>query len=102
MPTQAELDKLQDRRKAHTGTIGIKAKSGGIHDLSTSFIIPPREFPQTGKRDLQDDGQDFVSRDRTVDEGDGGGGGGDTIDVIWCVNGEPYDGTVVGTIGDPL
>ena len=35
----------------------------------------------------------------------GGGGGassGESIDVIWCINGVPTNGTVVGTIGDAV
>ena len=82
MPTQAELDKKQDRLKAHTGTIGIQVKSGGIHDLSTSFIVPKKEFPQTGNRPLQDADEDFVSRERLEEEGGGGGGGTFELDVV--------------------
>ncbi len=33
-----------------------------------------------------------------VTAGEGAGGAG-SIDVIWCVNGEPFNGTVQGTIG---
>ena len=32
----------------------------------------------------------------------GGAGGGESIDVIWCINGVPTNGTVVGTIGDAV
>ena len=74
MPTQAQIDKDQKRTKAHTGTIGIQAKSGGIHDLSTSFIVPKKEFPQTGKRPIQDSDEDFVGRERTDEDGGSGGG----------------------------
>ena len=31
--------------------------------------------------------------------GGAGGAGSESIDVIWCINGVPTNGTVVGTIG---
>ncbi len=97
MPTQAQLDKEQNRTKAHTGIIGRQAGSGGIvHDLSTSFIVPKKEFPQTGKRPLQDDAIDSVSRDRLIQGSEGGGGGG-TPDTpfILCANGVPISGKIL-------
>ena len=36
-----------------------------------------------------------------VSAGTGAGGAG-TVDVIWCVNGVPFNGTVQGTIGDAI
>ena len=96
MPTQAQIDSEQNRTKAHTGTIGIQAKSGGIYDLSTSFIVPKKEFPQTGKRPIQDSDEDFVGRERTEEETGGGGGGlpdgYEETAVILCVNGSPVNG----------
>jgi len=82
MPTQAQIDEDQKRTKAHTGTIGIQAKSGGIHDLSTSFIVPKKAFPSTGERNLQDTAPDFVGRERTEETGGGGGGGTFELDVV--------------------
>ena len=73
MPTQAQLDAEQSRTEARSETIGKRVKSGGIYDLSTRFVAKPKRFPQTGKRNLQDDGIDFVSRER-VEETAGGGG----------------------------
>ena len=34
--------------------------------------------------------------------GGGGVSSGEPIDVIWCINGVPTNGTVVGTIGDAV
>ena len=79
MPTQAQLDKEQNRTKAHTGTIGMKVQSGGIHDISTSFIVPKKEFPQTGQKGIQDDAIDFPLRDRLIAEE---GGGTFELDVV--------------------
>ena len=56
-------------------------QSGGIYDLSTTYYEPLPANPQTGKRNLQDDGIDFVGRDRSIEDG-GGGGGTFELDVV--------------------
>ena len=80
MPTQAELDKQQNRTKSQSGTIGVVAKSGGIYDLSTTTYKPKQENPQTGKRNIQDTPVDGARRDRV--EKDTSGGGTFTLDVV--------------------
>ena len=90
MPTQSDIDKQQDRTKSQSGTIGRVARSGGIYDLSTDSYVPRKKHEQTGKRDIQDDGIDFVPRSRIEDVNSGGGGGNSfTLDVV-------TDGNVAG------
>jgi len=102
MPTQAQIDETQKRTKAHTGTIGFQVKSGGIHDLSTSFIVPPKEFPRTGNRPIQDSDIDFAERDRIGEEGGSGLPEGYVeTDVILCVNGAPVYGQFLFKEDDP-
>ena len=47
-------------------------KSGAIYDLSTNSYAAKKEFPETGKRPIQDNAVDFVGRDG-AEEGEGGG-----------------------------
>jgi len=77
MPTQADLDwnnvvsknSQKTRRESN-----VNKKEGGIYDLSTGYYKPKKEFPQTGKRPIQDSDEDFVGRERTDEDGGSGGG----------------------------
>jgi hypothetical protein len=95
MPSQADLDWLnvvsKNSQKARRES-NVNKKEGGIYDLSTSYYKPKEEFPATGERNLQDDGQDFVGRDRVEDEDGGLPDGYVETDVILCVDGSPVNG----------
>jgi len=54
----------------------IKSQFGSIYDISTTSIAKPTPHPDTGKRNLRDDVQDFVSRERTIEEPESGGSSG--------------------------
>jgi len=70
MPTQAELDKFQDRTKAQSGTIGT-VRRGGIHDISTQ----PRDDDNKEGTDerIQNDGIDTITSPLQDDDSGGGG-----------------------------
>jgi len=77
MPTQAELDKFQDRTKAQSGTIGT-VRRGGIHDISTQ----PRDDDNKEGTDerIQNDGIDTITS--PLQDDDSGGGGTFELDVV--------------------
>jgi len=83
-----EKKEIKERLQGVTNTRDRRAiKSGAIYDLSTNSYVAKKEFPQTGKRPIQDDGVDFPSRDRIEEEVVGGGGGGGGlagIEIIWA------------------
>jgi len=67
MPTQAQLDKLQDREQSQSGTIGT-VRRGGIHDIDTQ---PRQDDNKEGVDErIQNDGIDRIERPPT----DTGGG----------------------------
>ena len=78
MPSQADLDwenvvskNSQNARRESN----LNKKEGGIFDVETGYYDPPEPNPQTGKRNLQDDGIDGVDRDRALaNDAESGGG----------------------------
>jgi len=90
-----EKKEIKERLQGVTNTRDRRAiKSGAIYDLSTNSYVAKKEFPQTGKRPIQDDGVDFPSRDRIEEEVGGGGLPAGYVEtaVIICENGSPVSG----------
>jgi len=116
MPTQAQLDKEQDRTQSQSGTIGTVRRGGTqaqqdkqnevskaqqqetrrakIHDVDTQ---PRTDDNKEGTNErIQNDGIDRI----TNPLGDTSGGGGlpegyEETDFIMCVNGEPVEGQIL-------
>jgi hypothetical protein len=84
-------------------TSGSLAKSNKLNEVIN--IVNSIGFNLTVRAGINDETPQLIVSDNNaeliVSAGSGSGGGGN-IDVIWCVNGEPYSGTVVGEIGDPI
>ena len=79
-----EKNEIRERLQGVNNTSDRRSiKSGAIYDLSTNSYVEKKEFPQTGKRSIQDNAIDFVDRDRIEEEG-GGGGGLAGIEIIWA------------------
>jgi hypothetical protein len=86
-----EKNEIRERLQGVNNTSDRRSiKSGAIYDLSTNSYVEKKEFPQTGKRSIQDNAVDFVDRDRIEGEGGSGGGGGFNGSVLVCINGDPY------------
>lgn len=76
MPTQAQLDKLQDREQSQSGTIGT-VRRGGIHDIDTQ---PRQDDNKEGVDErIQNDGIDRIESPLTASSSGGGGLGNDTV-----------------------
>ena len=87
-------------------TSGSLAKSNKLNEVIN--IVNAIGFNLTVRAGVNDETPQLIVSDNNAElivsaggSGSGGGGGGN-IDVIWCVDGEPYNGTVVGEIGDPI
>jgi hypothetical protein len=86
-----EKNEIRERLQGVNNTSDRRSiKSGAIYDLSTNSYVEKKEFPQTGKRSIQDNAVDFVDRDRIEEEGGSGGNGGFNGSVLICINGDPY------------
>jgi hypothetical protein len=86
-----EKNEIRERLQGVNNTSDRRSiKSGAIYDLSTNSYVEKKEFPQTGKRSIQDNAVDFVDRDRI--EGEGGSDGNVEFNgsVLICINGDPY------------
>mgnify|MGYP003644792114 FL=1 len=84
-----EKNEIRERLQGVNNTSDRRSiKSGAIYDLSTNSYVKKKEFPQTGKRSIQDNAVDFVDRDRIEEEGSSGSGFNGS--VLICINGSPY------------
>ena len=89
MPTQAELDQLQDRTKSLTGTIGKIDRGSGVYDLNTR----PDDNKEGVDERIQNDGIDRIQSNEPTEETGGGlPDGYIETDVILCVDGSPVNG----------
>jgi hypothetical protein len=82
-------DRVKDALQGVTSTMDRREikQSGGIYDVSTRSYKPKKPNPQTGKKNIQDDGIDFPERD-VPDEEEGGIDFNGSLRI--CRNGEPY------------
>ncbi len=94
MPTQAELDKLQERTKAQFDTIGrVVTRGGVVQDVSTNA---PSEYTQNQTNYGADSNQrgDDVFRP-TYSRSGGIPDGYAETEVILCQNGSPVNGSII-------
>lgn len=93
MPTQAELDREQNRQISSSDTIGIVAGSGGVYDLSTD---PRSDYNKEGTDDrLENDGIDTAQDDPSLETSASSIDGYEDVGIYLCQNGEPVHGQIL-------